>query len=119
MINKPCEHLEELLPQMRDKKVPYGDTTNCSMDVIKIHHPEHDPQKLEEFQTLIKNYGFTDEWDIELLTLKYYNGMSNRQITKDQNYCSPRTTDRRLKQLHALLVERGFEQEIWLWEPKK
>lgn len=104
-----CPHLEKLLPQMSDKRVRYADDTNASLDFVKIQHPKFD---LSEFQDLMRNYGFVEEWDLTLLTLKYFHGMSNRQITKDQNYCSPRTTDRRLKQLHAQLVERGFSQEL-------
>jgi hypothetical protein len=104
-----CPHLEALLPSMRDKKLQRVDMGNMSLDVFQVMRPTF---SLERFQELMRNYGFIDEWDMELLTLKYFHGMSNRQITKDQNYCSPRTTDRRLKQLHAQLVERGFSQEL-------
>lgn len=110
MSNRPCEHLERLLPQMRHERLSLTDDAGVTVDVFTAQHP---PFCINRFQTLMRNYGFTEEWDIELLTLKYFHRMSNRQITKDQNYCSPRTTDRRLKQLHALLVERGFEQELW------
>jgi hypothetical protein len=104
-----CPALERLLPPMRDKKLQRVDMGNMSLDVFQVMRPTF---SLEQFQELMRNYGFVEEWDMELLTLKYFYGMSNRQITKDQNYCSPRTTDRRLKQLHAQLVERGFEQEM-------
>ena len=103
---EPCSHLEELLPQMGDKRLIRFDVSNMSLDVFQVYRPTF---SLEEFQDLMRSHGFVDSWDLELLTAKYFHGMSNRKITKDQNFCSTRTTDRRLKALHALLVERGFK----------
>lgn len=102
----PCEHLEKLLPQMRDRKVVRVDVANHTVDVFQVYHPKH---SLKEFVDLMRSFGFTNDWDLELLTAKYFYGISNRNITKEQNFCSPRTTDRRLRHLHALLVERGFK----------
>lgn len=101
-----CPHLEALLPPMRDKKLVRVDTANFSLDVFQVYRPSF---SLSVFTEKMRGYGFVNEWDLELLTAKYFYGMSNRQITKDQNFCSPRTTDRRLRALHTLLVERGFQ----------
>lgn len=106
ITSTPCVHLEQLLPSMRDKKLVRVDVTNMSLDVFQVYRPSF---SLGVFTEKMKGFGFLNEWDLALLTAKYYYGMSNRQITKEQNYCSPRTTDRRLKALHALLKERGFK----------
>lgn len=101
-----CPHLEKLLPQMGEKRVQRVDIANASMDFIRLQHPQF---SLEEFTQLMRSYGFYEEWDIDLLTAKYFYGQSVRQIANDFAYCSFKTVARRLKTLHALLKERGFK----------
>lgn len=56
----------------------------------------------------MRGYGFIDSWDLELLTSRYFYGMSHRSIAADQSYVSYKTVERRLKELHKLLKERGY-----------
>lgn len=102
----PCKHIEKLLPQLGDKRlVRIDDIANFSMDVFAFYHPKF---SLKDFEEDMRDHGFVNDWDLELLVAKFYYGMSNRQITRDQDYVSARTTDRRIKQLVRLLDERGY-----------
>lgn len=106
----PCKHLEKLLPQMRHKKVAYADTTNCSLDVFQAYQPTFD---IKAFQSLMRNYGFVDDWEIELLTARWFFGMSLRKIADEFGWISFSTIRWKLKELNEELVKRGFEQELW------
>ncbi len=111
-----CPHLERLLPPMWEQEVRVVDTTRMSMDVFQTMRPSFN---LNRFQDLMRNYGFVDQWDLDLLTAKWFYGRSLRQIAEELNYVSFKTVQRRLKRLQALLVERGFEQECWSWKPNQ
>lgn len=103
---KPCKHIERKLPQVSDKRtIHVDDIANFSMDVFTFYHPKFE---LEEFKEEMKTYGFVENWDLELLIAKFFYGMSNRSITRDQDFVSARTTDRRINQLVRLLRERGY-----------
>jgi hypothetical protein len=108
-----CSHLEAQLPQMRDgdppRYVPSDIAARSSVSFFDTIHPKF---SLPQFQTLLRNYGFVDQWDIDLLTARYFYRMSYRQIQRDYDYAGKTTVERRLKHLHALLIERGFEQEL-------
>lgn len=114
-----CEHLEALLPQMNDGDHPQylsdGAMNSMTVNVFHVQFPHFDKSR---FQELMRNYGFVDSWDINLLTAKYVDGLSDQAIFESFHYASRRTLNRRLKALRALLKERGFEQEIWSWEPE-
>lgn len=56
----------------------------------------------------MRSFGFIDSWDLDLLTSKYFYGLSNRTIASEQSYVSYKTIERRLKELHKLLKERGY-----------
>lgn len=103
-----CSHLEKLLPNMGDGRLQRANSANATVDMIRSHHPQF---SLPEFEQLMRDYGFFEEWDLDLLKAKYFYGQSVRQIANDFSYCSFKTVARRLKALHALLEERGFEQE--------
>lgn len=115
---KICYHLEKLLP----------DFTKGHMAIISGYND--DRYTMNAFQTvswtfdpvpfleLMRNYGFTDEWDLELLEAKYCRNLSAADVAKEQNYVSKDKVKRRLRQLRELLRERGFEQEHHKWEPK-
>lgn len=114
----PCPHLEALLPSMEQGKIRLGgvdaSTTTTNFFRTVFWSFDHGP-----FLELMRNYGFTDEWDLELLEAKFCRNLSAADVAKEQNYVSKDKVKRRLKQLRALLKERGFEQEHWKWEPKK
>lgn len=115
----PCKHLEKLLPQMRDGQFPHvteGAINAMTMNAFQAHFWSFDSSK---FLELMRNYGFTDEWDLELLEAKYCRNLSAADVAKEQNYVSKDKVKRRLKQLRELLRERGFEQEHHKWEPQK
>lgn len=116
----PCPCLEKLLPQMRDgdhpQHLPDSTINAMTMSVFQAQFWTFDHDKFTE---LMRNYGFTDEWDLELLTAKYCRNLSAADVAKEQNYVSKDKVKRRLKQLRELLRERGFEQEHHKWEPKK
>lgn len=101
-----CEHLEALLPSMRDKKLVRADVANHSLDVFQVYRPSFD---LNEFVQLMRKFGFVEDWDLELLTAKYYYEMSNEAIQEEQSYTSRFVVARRLKHLQAQLKERGFK----------
>jgi hypothetical protein len=65
---------------------------------------------VNDFKKQMLSHGITDAWDMDLLEARYYYGMSLRGIQKEQNFVSKDTIARRLKQLHALLVERGYKR---------
>lgn len=101
-----CRHLEALLPPMRDKKLVRVDVANFTQDVFHMYRPTFE---LGVFTEKMRGFGFVDEWDLELLTAKYFYNQSLRQIADEFNWCSFSTVRWRLKELHSRLVERGFK----------
>jgi len=97
---------------MRDGDHPQyitdGAINAMTMNIFQSVFWSFDPAKFVE---LMRNYGFTDEWDLELLEAKYCRNLSAADVAKEQNYVSKDKVKRRLKQLRELLRERGFEQE--------
>jgi hypothetical protein len=114
----PCKHLEELLPQMTDgdhpKYISDGAIAAMTMNIFQSVFWTFSTTK---FLELMRNYGFTDAWDLELLEAKYCRNLSAADVAKEQNYVSKDKVKRRLKQLRELLRERGFEQELRSWQP--
>lgn len=108
----PCKHLEKLLPQMTDGDHPQhisdGAMATMTINVFDAHFPTFSE---ERFLELMTNYGFTDEWDLTLLSDKFFRGLSDQAIFEARGWASRPTVNRRLKQLRELLRERGFEQE--------
>lgn len=102
-----CSHLERTLPSMRDGKVQLAGLCAAlsTVDAFNVFRPSF---SLRDFESTMRSYGFTDSWDIELLTSRYFYGMSYRSIADDQNYVAYKTVERRLKELHKLLKERGY-----------
>ena len=117
--NVPCPHLEKLLPQMDDgdhpKYISDGAMSQMTMSVFQAQFPTFSESR---FLELMRNYGFTDEWDLTLLSDKYFRGLSDQAIFEARDWASRPTVNRRLKQLRELLRERGFEQEHHKWGPK-
>lgn len=107
-----CPHLEKLLPQMGDGDSPTfasdGQIADMTMSVFQRQFPIHDE---DQFVTLMRNYGFTDQWDLDLLSAKYFRNLSVRDIEKEFNWTSKSAVQRKLKELRAELAKRGFEQE--------
>lgn len=68
--------------------------------------------KQKDFEDTMRSYGFTDAWDLQLLTARYYHKQSSETIAKNLNYVSSRTTRRRLQHLRALLKERKPKKDI-------
>lgn len=110
---EPCEHLEALLPSMRDgsppRYVPDSVISAMTMNVFQVTFWSFDPTSFIE---LMRNYGITDKWDLDLLTAKYCRNLSAADVAKEQSWVSPNKVKRRLKYLRAELVKRGFEQEL-------
>lgn len=91
---------------MRDGKLARAaNIENHSRNLFEERFPKF---SLSEFRAQMQEYGFVDEWDIELLTAKYFYNMSARSIAEDQHYVGKSTVDRRLKELRRLLKERGY-----------
>ena len=107
-----CPHLEALLPQMNlggglgymSEKA----AATLTMNVFEERFWKYDES---EFNTLMRNYGFTEEWDLDLLNAKYFRNLSMRDIEKEFSWTSKSAVQRKLKELHGELVKRGFEQE--------
>lgn len=115
-----CPHLESLLPSAFDGDSPQlaseGQVSNMTISVFDKQFWKHDE---ESFLGLMRNYGVTDEWDLDLLSAKYYRNLSADDIVKEFNYVRRDTVYRRLKALRALLKERGIEQELLSWQPNQ
>lgn len=107
-----CEHLNALLPQMtagdRSGYMSDRSAATLTMNVFEERFWKHDES---EFNMLMRNYGFTEEWDLDLLNAKYFRNLSMRDIEKEFNWTSKSAVQRKLKELHGELVKRGFEQE--------
>lgn len=110
---KPCEHLEALLPQMRDGDSPRivsaEVAASSSMSLFQIQFPVFNSKTMLD---TVKNYGILDKWDLQLLEAKYHHNLSLREIATKFGYVSTMTVQRRLKRIRDLLVERGYEQEL-------
>lgn len=104
-----CSHLEKELPHMNYGKTRIAETATFSVSFFEANNPKF---SLPKFTDLLKNYGFTATWDLELLTARYFYNMSYRQIENEYNYVGKSEVHRRIKQLEAQLKERGFEQEL-------
>jgi hypothetical protein len=76
---------------------------------VSFFEEQYPKFSLEEFHKLLGTYGFTDHWDIELLTGRFFYGMSYRQIAADLNYTSRDTARRRIRRLLELFQERGIK----------
>lgn len=115
-----CPTLEKLLPQMRDGDPPkyISDAAVAAMtvSVFQSHFWKFDEAR---FLTLMRNYGITEKWDLDLLSAKYFRNLSPDDIVKEFHYVRRDTVYRRLKALRALLKERGIEQELSSWQPEK
>jgi hypothetical protein len=101
-----CPHLEALLPSMNTERLSYADDARVTMDVFKTNYPLFSAL---DFQSLMRSYGFTEKWDLDLLTAKYVDGYSDTAIAESQAFTSRFTVKRRLKRLRDLLAERGFK----------
>lgn len=106
LSKRPCAHLERLLSPMWEQEVRVVDISKTSMDVFQAYRPTFN---LSEFQQTMRDFGFFQEWDMELLTARYFYDQTLRQIADEYAYCSFKTVHRRLKVLHGLLKERGFK----------
>jgi len=84
----------------------YSSGVSLTVDAFKAYHPQF---SLKEFRAEMREFGFTDEWDLELLVAKYFYGQSQKEIAKSENYVSQQTVSRRLGRLRELLKERGFK----------
>lgn len=105
---EPCEHLEALLPPVDAEKHVITDYSQASLDVFQVYYPKF---SLPEFEEKMRSFGFVEEWDLDLLTARYYYGQSLRQIEHEFSYMSYQTVKRRLKKLHTLLLERGYPRK--------
>ncbi len=112
-ITSVCEHLESLLPGMQDGEIRRLISTeavaNITTDVFQAHFWKQDEGK---FLELMRNYGITEEWDLDLLSAKYYRNLSPDDIVQEFHWVGRDKVYGRLKALQALLVERGIEQEL-------
>lgn len=93
---------------MNRGKTRYTDGALYAQDFFSEHFPKF---SIEEFHALLRTYGFTDPWDVELLTGRFYYSMSYRQIAADMNYTSRDTARRRIRRLLELFVERGIKDK--------
>lgn len=110
---EPCEHLEALLPSMetgsRGHHISDAAAAAMTMNAFQVTFWSFDPASFIE---LMRNYGITDKWDLDLLTAKYCRNLSAADVAKEQSWVSPNKVKRRLKYLRDELVRRGFEQEL-------
>ncbi len=127
LSSRTCKHLERLLPQLGDARMPLDrasgdrvtfDVVNESVPFAKRHLPaqergydEGKESGLEYFESLCRSFGFHDAWDIELLTAYYFYGQPQRQIVAEYGYTGKTTVQHRLKRLHELARERGFKRK--------
>lgn len=111
MSKSTCPHIEAILPQMRDGDFPQiisGDMAAAhTMSVFQVMLPSFSK---DDFLSTMRSFGFTEDWDLELLELKYYYGLSDTRVAKELSYISRQTVTRRLRQLHTLLKERGYKR---------
>lgn len=109
----PCPHLEALLPSVdagsRAGIVNDAALAVMTMNIFQAHFWSFDPAPFIE---LMRNYGITDKWDLDLLTAKYCRNLSAADVAKEQSWVSPNKVKRRLKYLREGLVKRGFKQEL-------
>ena len=112
VTNSICPHIEALLPNMRagdpPRSVPSDAAARASMSFHQTLYPKY---SLDEFRTLLRNYGFTDSWDLELLVSAYFYRERQSMIAKEYGV-DQSVVSRRLKTLRKLLEERGFSQEM-------
>lgn len=112
MSKSICEHIEASLPQDLDGDFPRliesERAANHTMSIWQTIFPQFDA---EEFKNEMRSYGFIHEWDIDLLTARYVDGRSVREIEKIHNYISKTTVHRRLSFIHSELVKRGYIKE--------
>lgn len=103
--------MEQLLPQMNDgdfpQRLPADVVAGFTANVFQVMLPTF---SRAAFIADLKEHGFTDDWDLELLELKYYCGLSDTRVAKELSYISRQTVTRRLRQLHTLLKERGYKR---------
>lgn len=113
MSKSICEHIEASLPQELDGDFPRliesERAANHTLSIWQILFPQFDAK---EFRDEMVSYGFTSEWDLELLTARYVDGYSVREIEKRFNWVSKSTVHRRLNALHKELVRRGYTKGI-------
>lgn len=108
-----CEHLEVLLPSMRDGSSPRILTPDqgkiVQKSIFEIHFPYHSPKVI---LALIRSCGILDSWDIDLLEAKYVHNLSLREITAKFDWTSTMTTQRRLDTLKKFLRERRTKKQL-------
>lgn len=113
MSESICHHIEATLPQMSDGDPPrYVSSDKAAASSVSFHQTLHPKFSLDEFKTLLRNYGFIHEWDVELLVSAYFYRERQESIAKDHGV-DQSVVSRRLKTLRKLLVERGIEQELY------
>ena len=78
---------------------------------MSFHQTLYPKYSLDEFRALLRNYGFTDSWDLELLVSAYFYRERQSMIAKEYGV-DQSVVSRRLKTLRKLLEERGFSQEM-------
>ena len=107
-----CEHLEALLPNMNAGKTKYvGDeaAAQSSISIFNVIFPPTSPKIMLE---RVRNYGILDKWQLELLEAKYFHNLSIKDITAKFGWTSETTVKRRLREIRAILKDRGYEQEM-------
>lgn len=67
-----------------------------------------------DFLALLRLYGITEQYDLDLLSAKFFRNLSLRDIVKEFNWISKDTVRRRINALEKLLKERGIEKELLL-----
>lgn len=108
-----CEHLEKHLPQMRDGDMPrFVTSESAASSSVSFHNTVFWAHSEPDFIALMKNYGFTEQWDLDLLSAKYFKNWSSKDIADEFGYVSERTVRYRLAKLREQLEERGFKQEL-------
>lgn len=108
---RPCEHLEKLLPQMRDGRLPIMDGKSRATTFDPLVGPAYTQRRKqeEEFREVLQKFGIIQQWDVQLLVDRYVNDRSIREIRFEHNFTDLKTAFYRLRELRRILVERGMK----------
>jgi hypothetical protein len=105
MVDKPCEHLEKLLPTMHNlKTVPYHENMNISLQAIKYISPD---QREADFRKWIAQYALPEE-AVDFLVARMIDDKTLEQVAKEQSFTSKVAAHRFETWIKKTLTERGL-----------
>lgn len=98
---------------MRDGDMPrFVSSESAASSSVNFHSTVFWTHSEDQFLQLMRNYGFTEQHDLDLLSAKYFRNLSVRDIEEEFGWTSKSAIQRKLKELRDELIKRGFEQEL-------